>query len=165
MDKGALGIAGLVAGILGVVVGGLAYMNAGSAGGKADEALVLIDEGASDAAGPAEIRKAVREEIAATKAELQAMVAAARADITKLQEQAERADVLLDAKRHADANAARGSENLKTEVKALQQEMNSGDQETKAHYDKLKADIEEEIKKRDEAIKRMVTRWRESGAM
>jgi hypothetical protein len=165
MDKGALGIAGLVAGIVGVLVGVFAYMNANSAADKADQALVLIDEGPSDAVGPAEIRRAVKEEIAATKAELEAMVAAARADITELQEQAERADVLLDAKRHADANAARSSENLKTEVKALQQEMTSGDQETKAHYDKLKAEIAEEIKKRDEAIKRMVTRWMESGAM
>ncbi|MHC4253421.1 MAG: hypothetical protein ACYS9X_30255 [Planctomycetota bacterium] len=165
MDKGALGIAGLVAGILGVLVGGFAYMQAAKALDNANEALVMIEEEAKKAAGPAEIRKAVREEIAATKADLEKMVTEVRAEVRKLEEQAQRADVLLEAKSHADANAARSSEALMTQVRALKQELAGGDQETKAHYNELKADLEGRIEKSHEAIRRMVTRWMESGAM
>jgi chromosome segregation ATPase len=165
MDKGALGIAGLVAGILGVVVGGLAYMQAGKALGNANEAFAVAEDQAKNAAGPAEIRKAVREEIAATKADLEKMVTEVRAEVRKLEEQAQRADVLLEAKGHADANAERSSKDLMTQVRALKEELASGDQETKAHYDQLKADLEEKIEKSHEAIRRMVTRWMESGAM
>ena len=164
MDKANLAIAGLVAGILGVVVGGVAYMKAGTIMGSLDERLTAI-ESAESAVGPAEIRKAVRDEIAATKADLKRMVAEVRDEIRKLEEQAQSSDILLEAKSHADANAERSSENLMTQVKALQAELATGDQKTQSYYDELKADLEKKIKESNDKLLRITTRWQESGAM
>ena len=51
------------------------------------------------------------------------------------------------------------------QVRAIKEELASGDQETKAHYDELRADLEEKIEKSHETIRSMVTRWLESGTM
>jgi len=165
MDKGTLGIAGLVAGIVGLLVGGLAYMQAGKALSSANKALEEIEESASNADGTAEMRKAVRNAIEETKADLEGMVAEVRTEISRLESQAKQADVLLKAKDHADAIAERSSENLMTQVKALQAEIVAGDQDTKEYYKGLKVDLEKKLKESNEKLMRMTTTWIESGAM
>jgi len=165
VDKGSLGIAGLVAGIVGVLVGGFAYMQAGKALETASEALAAAEAAEKSAPGPAELRKAVREETTAAKADFKTMVADVRAEIRKLEQQAQSADILVEAKSHANDNAARNAEALMKQVKDLREEMAAGDQETKAYYDELKADIEKKVEESNEKLKRMTTRWMESGAM
>ena len=165
MDKGVLGIAGLVAGIVALLVGGLAYMSADKAMTKATQVDVALGEMASDAERSREIQKAVKQGIAEARGDLERMVAEVRAEIKRLETQAERADVVLEAKRHADENAARSAEALRTQVSALKSEMSEGDRETKAHYDELKADLEKQIKESHETLKRLVTRWLEAGVM
>ena len=112
MDKGALGIAGLAAGIVALLVGGLAYLQANKALTNANQAIQELEERATSAMGPAEIRKAVRQEMAANREELESMVAAVRAEIEKLQAEARRADILSSAKRHADEVTARSADEL-----------------------------------------------------
>jgi len=165
MDKGNLGIAGLVAGIVGLLLGGLAYMRAGKAATTANEALKIVEAEAENADGPAEIRKAVQSAIAETKADLQSMVAEVRTEIGRLERQAEQSDVLRKAKDHANAVAERSSENLMTQVKALRTEIAAGDQDTKEYYNELKADLEKKLKESNDKLKRMTTTWIESGAM
>ena len=165
MDKGNLAIAGLVAGILGVVVGGWALMRASNAIDKANEALHGIRDVEAAALEPADIQKALREPITTMRADIEKIDAEVRADVQKLTEKVERSDILVDAKRHADENAERGNQQLVTQIKALQEEMAAGDQKTQAYYDELKADLEKKILDSNEKLKRMTTRWMESGAM
>ncbi len=165
MDKGNLAIAGLVAGILGVVVGGWALMRASNAIDKANEALHGIRDVEAAALEPADVQKALREPITTMRADIEKIDAEVRADVQKLTEKVERSDILVDAKRHADENAERGNQQLVTQIKALQEEMAAGDQKTQAYYDELKADLEKKILDSNEKLKRMTTRWMESGAM
>jgi DNA repair exonuclease SbcCD ATPase subunit len=129
------------------------------------ERLDDVEAEVSNVAGTAEIKQAVRAEIAATKADLNRMVAEVLADIKRIEEQAQRADVLLEAKRHANANAERSARNLMEQVQALKEELAAGDQETKQYYDELKAELEKKIEESNKKLKRMTTRWMESGVM
>ena len=165
MDKGSLGVAGLVAGVLGVLVGGFAYMQAGKALSTAGKALSVVDEAPWKSAGADEIRKAVNQQMEATKAEIGKMVTEVRGEIRKLEEQAQSSDILLEAKRHADSNASRASQELMAQVRSLKEEIASGDQETKSYYDEIKASLEEKIEKSEQTLKNLITRWLESGTM
>jgi len=165
MDKGNLGIAGLVAGIVGLLLGGVAYMRAGKAASTANEALQIVEAEAENADGPAERRRAIQDAIAATKADLEKMVAEVRTEISRLERQAEQSGVLLQAKKHSNAVAERSSENLMAQVKALQAEIAAGDQDTKEYYKGLKVDLEKKLKESNDKLKRMTTTWIESGAM
>ncbi len=166
MDKSHLGIAALVAAVIAILIGIFAYMEGSSAKRKAGAAIAAAEDARpSDEEIAEQAKKAVSDELVATREKVLQLVAQIDKRIKELEKQAARVDILAEAKKVATANSEQSSKEMFRQVRDLQKEMRAADVEAVNELKKIQAEINEKLDETRSTLNRKVDRWMESGVM
>ncbi len=165
MDKSTLPVAALVAGLLALAVGSFAYMEASKAGKQARSASSEVEEAESGDALASRVKKALSRERTRSRAEIRKMVETIERRLGALEKRAEADNTLDQAKSFTMKSVEATSQELFSQAKELQKEIDRVDGKIGDEVIKLKAAVLAELEETRKALKRTVQRWMESGAM
>jgi phage host-nuclease inhibitor protein Gam len=166
MDKGALGAVALVAAIIALGVGGVAFYHARDADKGASAARDAVER--LDESLEVKLNDRVRGlsgEVARNRTELLADIENLQGRVKALEKEASRVGVLSEAKVYADNRAAETSQAFDRRLLEIREDIRRVDGDMKDTIAKLRAELDRQMKETNKSLHRRVERWYESGAM